>query len=68
MRVTILRLGDAEKVVSATPGSSAADVLAAASVSTDGMTVSRNGHPVPLGAEVRDGDILTVSPKVTGGC
>ena len=67
MEITVIRLGEDEKVEAAVNGSTVSDVLAAANVSTSGMTFSRNGSQTTLGAEVRNGDVITITPKVVGG-
>ena len=48
-------------------GATVADALRAHSVQAEGRRVAINGHPTRLDAGVREGDELTVVPRVQGG-
>lgn len=68
MKVKILRLGHSATHADSVPeGSTVSDVLEQADVPSDGYSVSINGLGAALSAQVGDGDVVTLVPKVEGG-
>ena len=68
MRIKVLKLGHATKEFhNINPGAQIGHLLEQASFTTGGYTVSLNGLGASLDAEVSDGDVVTLVPKVEGG-
>ena len=68
MHVKILRLGSATRECDIPAGSTVSDALQKAELHADGYSVSVNGMGSGIGAELNDHDIVTLVPKVEGGC
>jgi hypothetical protein len=68
MQVKVLKLGHAAKAFhNIEPGSSIGSILAEAEFGTAGYSLSLNGLGASPEAELSDGDIATLVPKVEGG-
>ena len=67
MKVKILRLGDAATEVDVPRGSSVAAVIKKAGYEDQGYTRTLNGQVVFDSTPVKDGDVVTLAPKVEGG-
>ncbi len=67
MKVKLLRLGDAATEVDVPRGSSVADVIKKAGYGDEGYTRTLNGQIVFDSTQVKDGDVVTLAPKVEGG-
>ena len=68
MQIKILKLGHSAKTFNnIEPGSTISDLINEAEFSTSGYSVSLNGLGAEVDAEVGDGDIVTLVPKVEGG-
>ena len=68
MKIKILRLGHSAREVETASGSTVQEILDQAEVPTDGYSISVNGLGAGPSAGVADGDVLTLVPKVEGGC
>ena len=68
MKVKILRLGHSASHADAPEGSTVQDVLSQADMPSEGYSVTINGLGAGLTAGLADGDIVTLVPKVEGGC
>lgn len=64
--VKIVSIGS-EKNVGTFAGMTVEQALSAAQVEYTGFTVKRNSQPTGLNDKVYDGDILALTPKVSGG-
>ena len=68
MQIKILKLGHAAKEFhNIEPGSTIGTLLGEADFGTAGYSLSLNGLGASVDAEVSDGDIITLVPKVEGG-
>lgn len=68
MNVKVLKLGSAAKeMTDLEAGATIGGVLEQANLSTAGYSISLNGLGASTDAEVGDGDIITLVPKVEGG-
>jgi hypothetical protein len=67
MRIRLLILGKSADTLDVDPDASVHDVLDRASVELEGRSVTVNGVGADLSANLRDADIVTVTPKVAGG-
>ena len=68
MRIKILKLGhSAQELHNVQPGSTVGQLIEEAAFSAAGYSLSLNGLGVAIGAEVSDGDVVTLVPKVEGG-
>ena len=68
MKVKILRLGHSAHHTEAPEGSTVGDVLSLAGVPGEGYSLTVNGLGAGPNAQVVDGDVITLVPKVEGGC
>lgn len=68
MKVKILRLGHSAQETEAAAGSNVEDILKHADVPHAGYSISVNGLGASPSASVADGDVITLVPKVEGGC
>ena len=67
MRIRLLILGKSADSLEVDSDASVRDVLDSSNVALDGRSVSVNGIGADLSAPLRDGDIVTLTPKVAGG-
>jgi sulfur carrier protein ThiS len=67
MKIKVLKLGEAATEVDVPAGSSVAEVITATSYNAHGHTRTLNGQIVFDSTPVKDGDIVTNSPKIEGG-
>ena len=67
MKVKILRLGHSASHTDAPEGSTVSDVLSQAGVPFEGYSISINGLGAGLTAQLAEGDVVTLVPKVEGG-
>ncbi len=65
--VKVARLGNTVEEVALNEGASVQDALTAADLAVDGEDVRINSSNAGLTDEVRNGDIITLVPKVKGG-
>lgn len=67
--VKIAKLGERIESVALNPGSTVRQALTAAGYDEvpSGHAVKRGADPVDLDAQVEDGNIITLSPKVSAG-
>ena len=68
MKVKILRLGHSATHADAPEGSTVQDVLLQAGMPSEGYSISVNGLGSSLTAQLMDGDVVCLTPKVEGGC
>ena len=68
MQIKVLKLGhSAKQFHNIDPGARIGQILEQAAFSTGGYSVSLNGLGASLEAELSDGDVVTLVPKVEGG-
>jgi len=67
MKVKILRLGHSATHSDAPEGSTVQDVLSQTGMPSEGYSISINGLGASLQAQLADGDVVTLVPKVEGG-
>lgn len=67
MRVSVMKLGQGKRHVDLPAGTSVEGAIREAGLTTDGYMVTRDAISISFSAEVYDGDILLLAPKVTGG-
>ncbi len=68
IHVRVLQLGRRVVDVDTKPGQEVMDVLRAAGLNeTKGMDLRVNGRTPEAGYTVRDGDVVTVIPRIKGG-
>lgn len=67
MKVKILRLGHSAYELDAPAASTVLQALEQAEIPTEGYSVSVNGLGAGPSAELSDGDVVTLVPKVEGG-
>ena len=65
--VKVARLGNTVQEVALNEGASVQDALTAADLTVDGEDIRVNSSNSNLNDEVRNGDIVTLVPKVKGG-
>ena len=65
--VKVARLGNTVQEVALNDGASVQDAITAADLAVDGEDVRVNSSNAGLSDEVRNGDIITLVPKVKGG-
>ena len=68
MTIRILRLGHSARHLEIAAGATIADVLTEADLSSLGHAISVNGLGASTTTAVADGDVITLVPKVEGGC
>lgn len=68
MRVSILNLGKSKTEVEVTPGTTVQEALEKAGVDPGGRKISVNGINGSAAHELVQGDVITLLPKVEGGC
>jgi hypothetical protein len=67
IKIRLLRLGHSATTHEIDEGATPQDVLDGVGVEVHGHSVTVNGIGADLSASLRDGDIVTLSPKVMGG-
>ena len=67
MKVRVLKLGHSAREVEIAAGATVEEALKSARMETDGYSVTVNGVGAMLTAQVREGDVITLAPKVEGG-
>ena len=68
MKVRVLKLGHSAEEVEAAAGASVQDVLDQSSLEREsGYQVTVNGVGAMLTAQIREGDVIALVPKVEGG-
>jgi len=67
MRIRVLILGKSADTVDVDTDATVHDVLDRASVELEGRSITVNGVGCDMSAALRDGDIVTITPKVAGG-
>lgn len=68
MQIKLLKLGHAaQEFHNISPGSTVNSILDEAACTTAGYQLSLNGLGCALDAQVNDGDVVTMVPKVEGG-
>lgn len=67
LKIRLLRLGHSATTHEIDEGATPQDILDGAGVEVHGHSVTVNGIGADLSASLRDGDIVTLSPKVMGG-
>lgn len=67
MKVKLLRLGESATEVDVPRGSTVARVIEKAGYADQGYTRTLNGQIVFDSTQVKDGDVVTLAPKVEGG-
>ena len=68
MKIKILRLGHSARHVEVAAGTTISEVLDREELSAEGYALSVNGLGASTSAVVADGDVVTLVPKVEGGC
>jgi sulfur carrier protein ThiS len=68
MKIKILRLGHSARHVETAAGTTIAELLEREDLSAEGYALSVNGLGASTSAVVADGDVITLVPKVEGGC
>ncbi len=68
MKIKVLKLGESATEVDVPAGSSVGDVITASKYGESGYTRTLNGQIVFDSTRVSDGDVITLAPKVEGGC
>ena len=67
MKIKVLKLGEAATEVDAASGATVADVIKQTGYGEQGYTRTLNGQIVFDSTKVKDGDVVTLAPKVEGG-
>jgi len=67
MKVKVLKLGYAAREVEVSEGTTVDEAIRASGMETGGYKVTLNGVGADLSAQVREGDIIALTPKVEGG-
>ena len=68
MQIKLLKLGHAaQQFHNVSPGSTVGSIIDEADCTTAGHQISLNGLGCSTDAEVSDGDVVTLVPKVEGG-
>ena len=68
MQIRILRLGHSARHVDIAAGTTIAEVLDSESLPTEGYAISVNGLGASNSTALAEGDVVTLVPKVEGGC
>jgi len=68
MKVKVLKLGHSAREAEVPAGSTIQDALDKADFDPAGYSITINGLGASLGAAVSEGDIVTMTPKIEGGC
>jgi len=68
MKVKLLRLGHSASHVDAPEGATVGDVLEQSKTPFEGYSISVNGLGAGRETALGDGDVVTLVPKVEGGC
>jgi sulfur carrier protein ThiS len=68
MNIKILRLGHSARTTEIASGSPVSEALEAEGLGSDGYAISVNGLGAGLNAALAEGDVVTMVPKVEGGC
>lgn len=68
MNIRILRLGHSARHFEIAAGATIADVLAESDLPSAGHAISVNGLGASSTTALADGDVVTLVPKVEGGC
>jgi sulfur carrier protein ThiS len=66
-KITIVRVGKGTRTTEVPLGASFGQALEASGLSSEGAFLSINGQAATLDSTVKEGDVLTVNPKVQGG-
>ena len=67
MKIKVLRLGEAASEISLATGATVQDSLDALDWKFNGYSVMVNGITAVGWAELKDGDVVTMNPKIQGG-
>lgn len=67
MEITIKKLGESKTVLEVPAGTTVSDALDKMNWTSDGYKMMIGDRVVNDNAELRDGDVLTMSPKVEAG-
>ncbi len=67
MKIKVLKLGESATEVDVPAGSTVSDVITASKYG-ESYTRTLNGQIVFDSTKVSDGDVITLAPKVEGGC
>ena len=67
MKVKVLKLGYAAREVEVSEGTTVEEAIRASGMDVGGYKVTLNGVGADLNAQVREGDIIALTPKVEGG-
>lgn len=68
MQIKLLKLGHAaQEFHNISPGATVSSILDEADCTVSGYQVSLNGLGCAIDAQVNDGDIVTLTPKIEGG-
>ena len=68
MRIKLVRLGHSARVVETEDGALLSEVLSTAEVPSQGHSISVNGLGAGGSTALGDGDVVTLVPKIEGGC
>jgi sulfur carrier protein ThiS len=68
MKVKVLRLGHSATVIEVSTGATIEEALEANDIPRQGYSISVNGLGAGPAAALGDGDVITLVPKVEGGC
>ncbi len=68
MKIKLLKLGHSARELDIPAGSTMGDALEHADLGHSGHSLSINGLGAGLTTALTDGDIVTLVPKVEGGC
>jgi sulfur carrier protein ThiS len=68
MKIKILRLGHSARTADAAAGTTIAELLDREDVPSAGHAISVNGLGASGSTGLSDGDVVTLVPKVEGGC
>lgn len=67
MKVRVLKLGHSAKEVEVAAGTTVEEALDQSGMETDGYSVTLNGVGAMLSAQLHEGDVIALTPKVEGG-
>lgn len=67
MQIKLLKLGHSTRHINMHAGATIEDVLSEAAMGAQGYSLTLNGLGVGQEAQVSEGDIVTLVPKVEGG-
>ena len=68
MKIKVLKVGHSARQADVPAGSTVQDALNKADFGAQGYSLTINGLGCSTGAAVSDGDIVTMTPKIEGGC